>query len=153
LLATNFLVNLSFWEKGGIVTRKAGNAPRLLTETELELMNILWRLGEGTVNDVLAGLSRGRDLAYTSVSTILRILEQKRVVSSRKEGRGHVYVPRVTKEAYEATSLGHLLAKVFDDEPSTLVRRLVETRGLDGEELRKIRALLDRQLGEPGGQK
>jgi predicted transcriptional regulator len=60
------------------VTKKSRDESKLLTETELELMTILWKLGEGSVNDVLAELPQGRDLAYTSVSTILRILEQKK---------------------------------------------------------------------------
>jgi predicted transcriptional regulator len=116
---------------------------KLLTETELELMNILWKLGEGSVNDVLADLPKERDLAYTSVSTILRILEQKKIVSSRKEGRGHIYLPLIKKEAYETTSLQHLVNKVFDGEPSTLVKRLIESRDLDPEELDEIRKLLN----------
>ena len=55
---------------------------RMLTETELELMTILWRIGEGSVAEVLEKLPRERDLAYTSVSTILRILERTRRVHS-----------------------------------------------------------------------
>ena len=52
---------------------------KLFTEAETELMNILWKLGEGSVADVIEHLPKGRDLAYTSVSTFLRILEQKKV--------------------------------------------------------------------------
>jgi predicted transcriptional regulator len=120
---------------------------RLLTETELELMNVLWRLGEGAVNDVMAGLPEGRDLAYTSVSTILRILEQKKSVGSRKEGRGHVYFPLIPKEDYEATSLKHLMTKVFDNTPSALVRRLLDSSELSSRELESIRALLNEKAG------
>ena len=87
---------------------------RLLTETELELMTIVWKLGEGSVADVIAYLPKGRDLAYTSVSTILRILEQKEVLGARKEGRGHVYFPLLQKEDYEARTLKHVVEKVFD---------------------------------------
>src|SRR5688500_6715937 len=102
--------------------------PKLLTEAELELMNILWKLEEASVNDVLAALPEGRELAYTSVSTILRILEQKGFVSSRPrpEGRGPLYSPRVTKKDYEAASLQQLVTKVFNGTPSGLVRRLLE---------------------------
>ena len=70
---------------------------KLLTEVELELMTALWKLGEGSVADVLETLPKERKLAYTSVSTILRILEQKKVLKARKEGRGHVYVPMLEK--------------------------------------------------------
>ena len=108
-------------------------------------MTILWKIGEGTVNDVLGALPSARKLAYTSVSTILRILEQKGVVVSRKEGRGHVYIPRLGKEAYEATTLHHLVTRVFDGTPTALVRRLLETERLSEDELAEIRALLARK--------
>jgi predicted transcriptional regulator len=124
---------------------------KLLTEVELELMGILWRLGEGSVNDVIAALPQGRDLAYTSVSTMLRILEQKKIVSSRKAGRGHIYVPSLSKEAYEATSVKHLVAKVFDGAPVSLVRRLIETDGMTPEDLEAIRRLLNEKSEKAKG--
>jgi predicted transcriptional regulator len=119
---------------------------KLLTEAELELMAILWRLGEGSVNDVIAGLPKGRDLAYTSVSTILRILEQKKIVTSRKEGRGHVYVPKLTRDEYEQTSVQHLVTKVFEGAPAQVVRRLIETEGMSEADLVAIRKLLNDKL-------
>lgn len=125
---------------------------KLLTEVELELMNILWRLGGGTVNEVLAELPSERPLAYTSVSTILRILEQKEVLASEKVGRGHRYLPRVAKRAYEAFALSHLMGKVFDGQPVELVRRLVDTGGLSAEELASLRRLLEEnRAGNRGG--
>lgn len=125
---------------------KQTQSEKLLTETELELMNILWKRGEGSVHDVLERLPPDRNLAYTSVSTILRILEQKKFLESRKEGRGHIYVPRVSKQQYEGTSLQHLVKKVFDGTPSSMVRRLLETTDLTEEELRSIRSLLNERM-------
>lgn len=115
---------------------------RLLTEVELELMTILWDRQGGTVSEVLAALPAERPLAYTSVSTILRILEQKGVVHSEKVGRGHRYTPAVDKSAYETFALGEVVGKVFGGEPLALVRRLVET-GLSRKDLVGLRALLD----------
>lgn len=123
---------------------------KLLTETELELMGILWSLGEGSVTEVMGHLPKGRDLAYTSVSTILRILEQKQIVGSRKEGRGHIYYPILQKERYEEASLSHLLTKVFDGSAEALVSRLIETKGLTPAALSEIRALLDRSDDKHG---
>ena len=74
---------------------------KMLTEVELELMTILWSLSEGSVADVIERLPKNRNLAYTSVSTILRILEQKGTLKARKEGRGHIYMPLVSKESDE----------------------------------------------------
>lgn len=62
-----------------------------LTEVELEFMTVLWQIGRGTVRDLIAKLAADRNLAYTSVATIMRILEQKNFVTSVKEGKTFVY--------------------------------------------------------------
>src|SRR3954464_12077083 len=96
---------------------KPAETPRRLTDVELELMSILWELGEGGVADVIGQLPAGRALAYTSVSTILRILEGKGVVDSRKQGRGHVYVPVLTRVEYEARAVRDVVERVFAGVP------------------------------------
>lgn len=118
---------------------------RLLTDVELELITPLWQLGEGTVHDVLRTLPSARSLAYTSVSTVLRILVGKGVLVVRKEGRGHVYVPLVSKAEYEATSLRHMVQHVFDGAPDALVRRLLQAEELDEQKIAAIRAVLRRR--------
>lgn len=123
----------------------------LLTEVELEFMNELWSLGEGTVRDVLEKLPEGRDLAYTSAATILRILEQKEFVTSRKEGKRHVYIPTLEKNTYQTRSLKDLSMKLFDDAPAALVARLVDDEELTEEALGQIRALVDRRLKNDTG--
>lgn len=123
----------------------------LLTEVELEFMNELWALGEGTVRDVLDQLSEDRNLAYTSAATILRILEQKNFVTSRKDGKRHVFVPLLAKNAYQTRSLKDLSMKLFDDAPASLVARLVDDPDLSEEALGQIRALVDRRLKNDTG--
>ena len=123
----------------------------LLTEVELEFMNELWALGEGTVRDVLERLPEDRNLAYTSGATILRILEQKSFVTSRKEGKSHVYIPSLAKDEYQARSLKDLSAKLFDDTPASLVAALVNDGELTEEALGQIRALVDRRLNDDSG--
>ncbi len=131
-----------------MTARKPRRPDKLLTEVELELMNILWRLGGGTVSEVLANLPPERPLAYTSVSTILRILEQKEVVGSEKLGRGHRYQPLVPRDMYEAYALEQVVGRVFGGEPLALVRRLVDTAGLSKRELAELKTLLDRKEKE-----
>jgi len=118
---------------------------KLLTETELELMNHLWSLGEGTVHQVIERLPKDRQLAYTSVSTILRILEEKGILKTRKEGRGHIYIPVLSKEEYEGRSLQHIVTHVFADTPSALVKQLLNTVDISEEELKEIKALLNKK--------
>lgn len=121
---------------------------KLLTEAELELMGILWKLGEGSVNDVLEQLPKDRHAAYTTISTILRILEQKGFVSARKEGRGHVYVPAMKKDEYESRTIKDVVERVFEGAPLALARQLLQTERLSGEELAELRRLIDRLEGK-----
>lgn len=124
---------------------KKSHAKRIekpLTPTELEMMQVIWRLGPCTVHQVQEALLPERELAYTSVSTIVRILEQKGYVTSQKEGRGHLYDTTISKEAYQAMSLEHLVSNVFDGAPALLVQRLLDSTKLSAEELDRIRATL-----------
>ena len=118
----------------------------LLTEVELEFMTELWALGEGTVRNVLDRLPEARNLAYTSAATVLRILEQKEFVTSRKDGKQHVFVPSLAKDTYQTRLLKDLSIKLFDDTPASLVARLVDDADLTEEALGQIRALVDRRL-------
>ena len=131
------------------MVRKSRPQPtdRPLTATELEMMNVIWRLGPCSVRQVVEALRPQRELAYTSVSTIIRILEQKRYVISLKEGRGHLYRAAVSKQEYQATSLARLVSNVFDGAPTLLVQRLLDSKQLSAEELQKIRALMRKTEG------
>jgi len=117
---------------------------KMLTDVELELMTILWKRGEGSVADVIEGLPKSRDLAYTSVSTILRILEQKGVVVTRKEGRGHIYIPNLKKSDYEAKAVQHVVQRVFDGTPLALVRQLLNAGELTENDLRELKDLINK---------
>lgn len=118
----------------------------LLTEVELEFMNELWALGVGTVRDVLARLPADRNLAYTSGATILRILEEKGFVESRKEGKALIYRPLLAKDQYQTRSLQNLSRTLFDDTPANLVARLVDDAGLTDADLEDIKTLVERRL-------
>lgn len=117
---------------------------KLLTDTELEFISVLWRLGEGTVSDVIEGLPPQRKPAYTSVSTILRILEQKGMLMARKEGRGHIYIPKISKSEYEARTLKHVVTKVFDGTPLALVKQLLGSVPMKPEEVSELKELLNK---------
>ncbi len=106
------------------------------------MMNVIWRLGPCSVRQVVEALRPHRALAYTSVSTIVRILEQKGYVVSLKEGRGHLYRAAVSKRSYQASTLERLVSNVFDGTPALLVQRLLDSQQLSVEELARIRALL-----------
>jgi predicted transcriptional regulator len=127
------------------MAKKSKSIEKPLTATELEMMNVLWRIAPASVHQVIESLLPQRQLAYTSVSTIIRILEQKGYVRSWKEGRGHLYEPTIEKEAYQVASLQHLVSNVFDGTPTLLVQRLVDSEQLDPEELDQIRRALKKK--------
>lgn len=118
-----------------------------LTATELEMMNVIWRIGPCSVLQIVEQLRPERELAYTSVSTIVRILEQKGYVTSSKEGRGHLYDAAVSKEEYQRSTVQRMVTSVFDNAPALLVRRLLDTQSLSSDELAEIRALLRKKGG------
>lgn len=113
-----------------------------LTDMELELMTVLWRLERGTVHDVIDGLPENRPLAYTSVSTVLRILEQKEVLTSEKSRRSHIYIPKMTKAEYESFSVHHVMESVFENTPKAFVKRFIETVELSPEDIQDIQNML-----------
>jgi predicted transcriptional regulator len=108
----------------------------LLGDRELDVMGVLWELGSGTVAEVRDKLPA--DLAYTTVLTILRNLEEKEFVSHEAEGRAHRYFPRVAKQTARRTVLARLVDKLFHGSPEQLIAHLVEENALTADELRKL---------------
>ena len=121
---------------------------RLLTEAELGIMNQVWRLGSASVRQTMEALEPERKLAYTTVATILKILENKGFLESRKHDGVLGYTPKVAREAYESVSVRHLVANVFQGTPAALVNRLLEEEAWTPEELRALRGRLKKLAGE-----
>lgn len=125
-----------------MVRRKRETPPKLFTELELLLMTALWRLGAATVADVKREVQADRQLAHTTVATMLKVLEGKGAVVATKEGRGLVYAPALAKSDYEARALEHVVESVFDDSPVALVRRLLGDGKLTLGDIDELRRLL-----------
>jgi predicted transcriptional regulator len=119
---------------------------KLFTDVELEMMNAIWDIGECTVKDVQEKLSATRDLAYTSVATIMKILEKKKALKSLKKDRAHTYLPLISRDEYEAMSLQDLKTNVFGGDPASMVMRLLNDTGLSQKELESIRSLMNERL-------
>lgn len=115
---------------------------RLMTEVELELMTIIWGLGKATVKEVAANLPEDRNLAYTTVATVMKVLEQKGFLECHKDSYAHVFSPRVSKKSYESNCIEHMVTNVFDGEPVALVQRLLNTQKLRKEEISAIEEAL-----------
>lgn len=115
---------------------------RLLTEVELELMNIIWSLNKVTIKEVVAHLPKERPLAYTTVATVIKVLEQKGFLECQKNSYAHVFTPIVSKSEYESTCIEHMVANVFDGEPRALVQRLLMARKLQHDDIQAIEEAL-----------
>lgn len=112
-----------------------------LTQRELDIMGVLWDLGEATVTEVRDRVDP--DLAYTSISSMIRTLEIKGYVSHRKgEGKTHVYFPAIDPETAGASALQRVLDKIYGGSPIKLLAHLMEKRRLSDKELARMRALL-----------
>jgi len=116
------------------------------TDRELDVMSVLWDVGPATVAEVRERIAD--DLAYTTVLTMLRTLEQKGYVSHTEDGRAHRYKPLVKREVAGRTALRRLVDKVFDGSPELLLTQLVSDKNLSDEELRRLRKLLAGRLRE-----
>ena len=116
------------------------------TDRELDVMSVLWDAESATVAEVRERLSD--DLAYTTVLTVLRTLEQKGYVGHTGEGRAHRYHPLVKRAAAGRSALSRLVDKVFDGSPELLLTQLVSDKNLSDEELRRLRKLLTERLRE-----
>ncbi len=114
-----------------------------LTQRELDIMSVLWELGEATVNEVRDRVDP--DLAYTSISTMIRMLEMKGYVSHKRgEGKSHVYFPVIDAEKAGESALGRVLDKIYGGSPIKLLAHLVDQRKLSEKELSRMRDLLKR---------
>ncbi|MEZ6065820.1 MAG: BlaI/MecI/CopY family transcriptional regulator [Planctomycetaceae bacterium] len=113
-----------------------------LTYYELQLMDVLWKLGAGTVQDVCDNLTR--DLAYSTVMTTLNLLAtRKRVLSREKVGRAFVYRPQVSRDEVSRSMLGDLRSVLFADRLPSLMLNLIKEDAISPADVDAIRAALD----------
>ncbi len=113
-----------------------------LTEAELRLMEILWKKGEATVGDVVDALPGEQVLAYSTVLTFMRILEQKGYARHRKQGRAFLYSPVVDRPSVQRSAVQYVLSRFFDGSPESLVLNILENEQLDPEELKRLKEMI-----------
>jgi predicted transcriptional regulator len=112
----------------------------LLTDREADVMRVLWDRGPSVVNEVKEQLAD--ELAYTTVLTILRTLEQKGYVKHEEEGRVHRYCAAVREDAARKSALQHLTGKLFKGSAELLFTHLVADRKLSKDQVQRMRELL-----------
>jgi len=113
-----------------------------LTEAELRLMKLLWARGESAVSDLVAAIADGEALAYTSVLTTVRILEQKGYVKHRQEGRAFLYSPCVAEHEASRSEIKHMMQRFFGNSRERLLLSVLGDDDIDAEELSRLKALI-----------
>ncbi len=106
-------------------------------------MDVLWDKGESTVSDVADALPQNPALAYSTVLTTLRILENKGFVRHTKDGRAFVYHPLVGREQARESAVTHLVRRFFEDSPELLMLNLLDGKKVDASELRRLRKKIE----------
>jgi predicted transcriptional regulator len=114
-----------------------------LTDAEARVMEVLWRRQEATVADVVRSVKK-RPATYSTVQTILRILETKGYVRHEKVERAFVYKPVVDQAQARRRALRHLVSRLFDGSPSLLVSNVLEDETIEPTELKRLKELIDR---------
>lgn len=110
-----------------------------LTQAELRLMKILWTRGESSVSDMVAATAGDGPLAYTSVLTTIRILEQKGYVSHRQEGRAFLYSAAIGEQEASRSEVRHVLQRFFGNSRERLLLSLLGDDELSSEEIRRLK--------------
>jgi predicted transcriptional regulator len=118
-----------------------------LTEAELRLMKILWLRGESAVSDLVAAMPEGETLAYNSVLTTVRILEQKGYVEHRQDGRAFVYRASVAEHEASRSEVKHVLSRFFGNSRERLLLSLLGDDEVSREELERLKEAI-RNSGE-----
>lgn len=123
-----------------------------LGEAEMELLQHVWEMEEATVSDIHARVLQQREVAYTTVMTILRKLADKGYLTFRKEGNAYVYSAARRPDQVRGKVLGEIIRKVFGGSPVELVQTLARHEELSDEERAEILQLIERMGGDPEDQ-
>lgn len=115
-----------------------------LTDAEARVMAALWRLQKASVGDVVNAMSETRAVAYSTIQTILRILETKGYVTHDKVARAFVYQPVVDERQARRRALRHLVSRMFEGSPSLLVLNVLEDEEIDPAEREQLKRLIER---------
>ncbi len=113
-----------------------------LTPQELEIMKVVWRKGTATVRDVYEDLLNRRRIAYTSVMTMMNVLERKGHLRKKAQERAFVYEPTAPQKRVLASMVGEFVDRVFNGSASPLLQHLFEDERLTDQDLREIQRLL-----------
>lgn len=120
---------------------------KTLTDAEQRIMDVLWKKQEATVREVAEVLTKSHPVAYTTVLTMLGVLEKKGFAGHRKAGRAHVYHPLVSRRDTRTKALRHMIQKFFDGSPEALAQHLMDESDIDIDELQALKREFEEEDG------
>ncbi|MFC3194894.1 BlaI/MecI/CopY family transcriptional regulator [Marinicella sediminis] len=120
--------------------------PIKLSQSQIDVMKVLWQHDKLAVSDVHQALNQHKQLALTTVATVLKRLQEKDIVGYEKAGRQYLYFARVSEAEVRSSMLANLLNHLFNGEPEALVHHLVDQESVSEADLQKIKALLDEEV-------
>ena len=117
----------------------------ILTRQELKIMKVVWELGQATVRDVWEVLNQKKPTAYTTILTIMGILEDKGALSHTRAGRAYVYRPMLTRQQATRNHVRDVVVRFFDGKPEKLIESIIKNDFKGSEEPGSLRNLLEMQ--------
>lgn len=114
-----------------------------LTDAEADVMAVVWRLQRASVGDVVTAMNETRPVTYSTVQTILRILETKGYVAHAKVARAFIYEPVVDARQARRRALHHLVSRLFEGSPTLLVLNVLEDEEIDPAERERLKKLIE----------
>jgi predicted transcriptional regulator len=113
------------------------------TERELEALKVLWDRGQASIRDICEAMNdRGADLAYTTVLSLLQVMEQKGLVAHRREGKAYIYTPRIERTKTFRQMAAGFLDRVFDGAVDEYLVHALESRKLSPKELDELQSMI-----------
>lgn len=129
-------------------TKTVTPPPRRLGDLQLRIMKILWEQGSANAGDVRKALLPAKDLAYTTVATMLRKMEDKGLVTHTTQDRTYIYTPLVKEDSVSKSLAGELLDKLFEGNIAGMVSHLLTAKDVSHEELEELEALIQSKKKE-----
>jgi predicted transcriptional regulator len=125
------------------------------SELELQVLGVLWDRGPSSVRTVLEAMPDGKDRAYTTILSVMQVLEKKGLVGHTQQGPAHIYHPKVRRDQVLGPMMKVLLRNVFGGSPARALQCLLDEAGLGAGELEEIRRVIreaERKAGSSGGE-
>ena len=124
----------------------------ILTRQELQIMKVVWDKGAATVKEVCDAMSQRKVTAYTTILTLMGILEEKGALVHTRFGRAYVYKPLLSREQATRNQIHDVLTRFFDGNPEKMIESVLETGLTDPEQLGSVKSLVESRRQEKENQ-